>query len=108
MAEKKARKDCDNCPPNGCEKCSFKEVMEKSRLYCKLAHEYVDDLGRFCPQNLTPQELQQACELYQVDGTCKHAVDEGYEKELCLCRLAEMTATALLQDPDFKAKEGVR
>lgn len=98
----------ENNYKKNCKTCAFKELMEKNNLYCKLAHEYVIDLGRFCPMAMTPEEVQKACKLYQEDGTCKHAVDEGYEKELCMCRLAEMTVTALLLDPDFKAKEEVR
>lgn len=93
-----------------CKGCPFVESVG-GKPYCKLAHEYVADLGRFCPKELSAEELKMSCRYYYPPdktingkvGICRVPLQEGGYSDPCLLEKPE----DLLLDPDFKVKEEV-
>lgn len=86
-----------------CKKCGFSKPAYRGKLWCQLAHYFVENLGDFCPKNLSVEKIRESCRYYLSPektesgkpGCWVHAIDQGVH----LCWVKELED--LLKDPDF-------
>ena len=92
------------------EQCGYSQVGYQGKLYCRLSHAFIEELGRFCPKDLDIEKIKENCDYYvPPEGT-----DDG--KSCCLAHVAEDWTSAcwikewddLLRDPDFTLKKEAR
>lgn len=90
-----------------CRGCEFHESGYQDQIWCNLAHNFVKDLGGFCPREKSVEEIRISCDWYLLP----EEMDDG--KSCCLAHLAEGRARPcwiteiadLLKDPDFDLKK---
>lgn len=90
-----------------CRRCEFHETGYQGQIWCTLAHNFVKDLGEFCPKEKNVEEIRTNCDWYLPP----ERMDDG--KSCCLAHLADGRAhpcwieeiSDLLRDPDFDLKK---
>lgn len=86
-----------------CKECDFSHPAHQGKLWCDLAHTFVEKLGNFCPKELSIGMIKKSCKFYDNENdNCLVHVAEGWGVHSCWIKELK----DLLRDPDFTLKEG--
>ena len=47
-----------------CKRCGFHGIGFKGKIWCNLAHDFIDNLGDFCPKEHSIEEIRERCERF--------------------------------------------
>lgn len=94
-----------------CRECDFSHPAHEGKPWCKLANDFKENLGGFCPKELDIEEIKKNCKycLLSEKGTggddmCRASSHE--HGHYCHCWIK--TLEDLCSDPDFKLRKSAQ
>ena len=93
-----------------CKECKCHDIGFQKKVWCNLAHAFVEKLGDFCPKEHKIEEIKKICNwnlpperTNDGQSRCLAHLAEG---TVMLCKIKELAD--LLTDPDFAIKTEVK